>query len=269
MKGLKMFRAAFVTQFDAAEVPEPTQRSFDDVSCPAQATAVLAFRIAVGRQKRPDVAFQNLLDDRRTAVGRVSLKDLGFASWSPSSASHGRQLVEQCHGALAIRLICRSGGHDQRHALGIGNYMPFAAFFRPIRSAGAGVAPPKTARIEALSITARDNRIDPRFPKQRSNRRWTWGHTLAWVQSRSRRQQVTPLPQPISKGNMFQVTPLLRMKMMPVRQARFDTWGRPPFGEAARLGKSGSTSFHNLSGTNAVIDSPPCSSRRPNTNNPF
>ena len=268
MKGLKMFGAAFVTQFDSAEVPEPAQGSFDDVACFAQAAAMQGLGIPVRRQQGADATLKDCVDVCRAAIGGVALKRVGFASGSSSSAIDRRQTVEQCHGLLAVGLIRRSGRDDQRHALGIGNDVPFAALFRAIGRIGAGVAPPKTARIEALSITARDKQSAPFFPSSRSNRRWTSGHTPAFVQSRNRRQQVTPLPQPSSPGSMFQVTPLLRTKTMPVKQARSETCGRPPCGETTRFGNRGSTSVHNSSGTNAGIDSPPCNQRRRNTKHP-
>jgi hypothetical protein len=145
--------------------------------------------------------------------------------------------------------------------------MPLTASFGAIGGIGSGVAPPKTARTEALSMTARESRSEPRLPKRRSSRRCNSGHTPAWVHSCSRRQQVTPLPQPISWGSMFQGSPLLRMNRIPVKQARFDTGGRPPFGEAVCRGRSGSISFHSPCGNNADISSPPCATRRRNTSN--
>src|SRR5262249_47252569 len=154
---------------------------------------------------------------------------------------NGRQLIEQLHGALTVRLIGRADRNGQGHASRIRDYVPFTTVFRAIRGLGACVAPPQTARSGALSISVRERLSEPRFPRRRNNRRWTSGQMLACVQSRSRRQHVTPLPQPISKGSMFQVRPLLRTKMIPAKQARSDTGGRPPLTDAVRFGKSGST----------------------------
>jgi hypothetical protein len=248
-----MFGRPFVTQFESAEVSEPTECSFDDVAGSAEAAAVLALRIAVGRQLWPDAALHDLPDDGRTAVGRVPLKDLRFTARSSASACHSRQLVQHGNRAFSIRLIGRASLDDQRHTLGVGDYMPFATFFRAIGGIGAGMVPPKTARIEALSMTARESRIAPRFPKRRNSRRCSWGQTLSCVHSCNRRQHVTPLPQPISKGSRFQDKPLLRTKMIPARQARFETGGRPPLGDGLCWGSNGSTSLHSLFETNAAI----------------
>jgi hypothetical protein len=80
--------------------------------------------------------------------------------------------------------------------------------------------------------------------------------TPASFQSRSRRQQVMPLPQPISCGSISQGMPLLRTKSMPVRAARSGTGGRPPFGLRRRFGSSGAIRAHNLSPTNAAATPP-------------
>jgi hypothetical protein len=69
-------------------------------------------------------------------------------------------------------------------------------------------------------------------------------------QCRSRRQQVTPEPQPISSGSRFQAMPLCSTNTMPVSAARSPTGGRPRFpGRYLRPGKSGSIVSHSSSGT--------------------
>jgi len=253
VEGLQMIGSSFVTEFQTAEVSEPTERSFDDISGLSQTAAVRAFGATIGSQLRLDSPLTNLSDDRGRTIGRVSLKDLGFAARSPSSASDRWNLVEQRNGALPIGLVGRANFDHQGYASSIGNYVPFAALFRSVCRVGAGVVPPKTARIEALSMTARESRMAPRFPRRRKSRRCSSGQTLCWVQSFNRRQQVTPLPQPISAGSMFHGIPLLRMKIMPVKHSRSGTGGRPPCGEGSCFGNSGSISFHNLFGSNAAI----------------
>jgi hypothetical protein len=80
--------------------------------------------------------------------------------------------------------------------------------------------------------------------------------TPASFQSRSRRQHVMPLPQPISWGSISQGMPLLKTKRMPVRAARSGTGGRPPFGLRRRFGSSGAIRAHNLLPTNAAATPP-------------
>jgi len=77
-------------------------------------------------------------------------------------------------------------------------------------------------------------------------------HTPACCQSLSRRQQVMPLPQPISWGKSSQPMPLLRTNKMPVKAARSGTGGRPRFPGWARCGgKRGSTIAQSSSETSA------------------
>jgi len=258
MKGLKVLCRSFVTQFQSSEISEPAQRSFHDVAGLAQAAAMITLGPTVRSEERLDASLPHLLDDRRRAVSPISLETRWFAAWASAPASHGRDFVQQREGPLLIRLIGGTCFDRQRHSARVGDHVPFTAFLGAIRGIGSGMAPPKTARTEALSMTARESRIEPRLPKRRNSRRCNSGHTPAWVHSCSRRQQVTPLPQPNSWGSMFHGRPLLRMKRIPVKQARFDTGGRPPFGEAVRRGKSGSISFHSPCGNNADISSPPC-----------
>lgn len=258
MKGLKVLCRSFVTQFQTPEISKPAQRSFHDVAGLAQAAAMLTLGPTVRSEERFDASLPHLLDDRRCAVSPVSLESRWFAAWTSAPASHGRNFVQQREGPLLIWLIGGTRFDHQRHSARVGDHMPFTAFFGAIRGIGSGMAPPKTARTEALSMIARESRIEPRLPKRRNSRRCNSGHTSAWVHSWSRRQQVTPLPQPNSLGSMFQGSPLLRMNRIPVKQARFDTGGRPPFGEAVCCGKSGSISFHSPRGNIVDISSPPC-----------
>jgi hypothetical protein len=46
--------------------------------------------------------------------------------------------------------------------------------------------------------------------------------------------------------------PLRRTKTMPVRHARSETRGRPPFGRGGGIGKNGWTGSHNASGSSVA-----------------
>src|SRR5215210_2665982 len=72
------------------------------------------------------------------------------------------------------------------------------------------------------------------------------------LQAFKRRQQVTPLPQPISWGSISQGMALFSTKMMPVRVARSSKRGLPPSGLGGSSGKSGSTISQSSSVTNSL-----------------
>jgi hypothetical protein len=76
--------------------------------------------------------------------------------------------------------------------------------------------------------------------------------TPACCQSRSRRQQVIPHPQPNSCGNIVQGMPLRKTNKIPVSTSRLPTGGRPPFDDVAVGGNKGSTRFHNPSDTSGL-----------------
>ena len=142
---------------------------------------MLALAAAIRREKRSDATPHHLLDQPADPIGSIPLQDLGFTSWPSAPPSHGGNLIEQSEGALGIGLIGRSRLDCQRHSSRIGDYVPFAASFRAVGGIGAGMSPPKTARTDALSTTARESRSEPRFPNRRSSRRCNSGQTSAWV----------------------------------------------------------------------------------------
>ncbi len=93
-----------------------------------------------------------------------------------------------------------SGGELRREgdALPLDQDMVLRAQLAPIGGVGPGRRPPFFARTLRLSWLARDQSSRPAWPS-RSNNAWcSRCHTTARCQSRSRRQQVTPLQQPIS-----------------------------------------------------------------------
>lgn len=147
---------------------------------------------------------------------------------------------------------------NQRDTLCVGYDMSFAARLGSICGVRTRVGPPKTARTEALSTTARDQSIPPSRPSELRSLRCNSDHTPAFVQSRRRRQQVTPSPQPNSGGSKFHAMPLRNTKTMPAKHARSGTRGRPPFGLAAGGPNSGATSAQSSSLTNEenAISSP-------------
>jgi hypothetical protein len=153
----------------------------------------------------------------------------------------------------------RSSERDhQRDALRVGEDVVLAAGARPIRRVGPGLGPPFTARMLELSITARDQSISPARCSSSSNTRWSFFHAPASCQSRSRRQQVTPDPQPISRGRYSHGIPVWSTKMIPVSAARSGTRGRPVCC-GSRRGKCGSISSHSASSTSTfAIVGPPC-----------
>jgi hypothetical protein len=149
--------------------------------------------------------------------------------------------------------------HREGYSFGFDHNMAFRARFALI----CGVAPDSRgfrvplftplARTVSESRLALDQSILSASPRRLRSARCSLRHTPTCCQSRNLRQQVTPLPQPISWGSISQGRPLRRTKMMPARAARSGTRGRPPFGLGSPFGRSGSITSHRSSVTNGLL----------------
>jgi hypothetical protein len=236
----------FVAQFETALVSKPTHGALHHVARTPQAAAVGMLHFC---QKRLHSAFYGAGDVMGGTVSRVTVKSFRSGARSASRALNLGDRIEQPQGRNAVGYVRGTCLHHQGDAVGVGNHMLFAAFFPAIRGIRACVVPPKTARTDWLSITARERSSSPDFPRALSRRWCTLSQTPSLVQSRNRRQHVTPLPLPNSSGNMRQGAPVRRMNTIPVSAARFAMAGLPPFGFGAGTGNSGSTSCQSESGT--------------------
>jgi hypothetical protein len=81
----------------------------------------------------------------------------------------------------------------------------------------------------------------------------------ARVQSRRRRQHVTPLTPKTSVGSSVYAIPLRSMNISARRHNRSSAGGRPPLGRGPRGGSNGLNSSQSSSGSSSTaIASPPC-----------
>jgi hypothetical protein len=117
---------------------------------------------------------------------------------------------------------------------------------QPVRP---GLLTPLFARTLKLSTLARDQAMLAASPSQFRSVSCRRCQTPASCQSRRRRQQVEPLPQPSSLGNNRQGQPVRRTKTMPSRAARSGIRGRPPLSFAGSSGSKGSIASHRSVGT--------------------
>lgn len=117
----------------------------------------------------------------------------------------------------------------ERGAVGVGDDVVFGTGSCAIGGVWPSFWPAPTARIDDESTAARENSIWSAARSLVSSNSCKRSHTPAACQSRSRRQHVTPEPQPISAGRSRQCSPVLRTNWMPVSAARFETGRRPGF----------------------------------------
>lgn len=240
-----MLAESFVAVLDPSVVAEPGQRTFDD---PSEFSEAASVRLSRARQQRKDSALQSSGDVLGSPVGSVALKALR-SSTGPSSGSLNMNGIEHLQRRLRIVTVGRRGLDDQRDPVRVGYDVALAALFSSVRRVGPGVGPPKTARTEALSTMARERSIAPSLPKVLTRIWCTFGHTPAAVQSRNRRQQVTPSPHPNSGGRRFHGIPDFSTKMIPAKQAWSGTRGRPPSGFGFSGGSNGWIADQSSGGT--------------------
>ena len=237
-----------VADAESAELMEPTQRPFDHPACFAQTAAMGLADLG-----------QHIFDAKAlkeeavglTAIGAVALNRIGTPPRAPHLSPHPVDGSQHGNELGAVVDVGSSQGEGERDALGIGEKVMLAARFAAVGRVRPRLGPPKTARTELESATARDQSIRSAAWSRARSSWWRRSHTPSFCQSRSRRQQVMPQPQPISKGKSLQPIPLLSTKRMPVSAARLEIGLRPGYRSRRGFsGKSGSIIFHNVSSTN-------------------
>ena len=185
-------------------------------------------------------------------ISPVSLQFIRPSSWPPPFAFHRRYRLHQGKGLGDIVGIGSSHHSGKRDSFCISDHMVFASCLGPIGGVRSCQVPPKTALSEALSTTARLQSMRSACRNRSRSNRCKRSHTPPWSQSLSRRQQVIPLPQPISCGRYSHGTPVLRTKRMPVNACRSGILGRPPLGFGGSGGNSGSICSHSSSETKTL-----------------
>ncbi len=161
-------------------------------------------------------------------IGLVGVQLAGALAGTPTLASDAWDSVEQGFERHAVVDIGAGQQEGERNPATVGEEVTLAAGAPSVRRVGAGRRTPLLAAMEALSMQARLQSIRPASRNRRSNSRCRRSHTPATCQSRSRRQQVTPEPQFISRGSISHGMPVRRTNRMPVRAARAGTGGASP-----------------------------------------
>lgn len=179
-------------------------------------------------------------------VGMQLFRPLSGASPAASQRRNGIDHLFEHH---AVVPVGSSQFDSQRDALAVDDEVPFAARLTAIGWVRSHFGAPFLAGWLAESSEALDQSILSAWWRRSSKRWWSFSQTPASCQSRRRRQQVIPEPQPISGGSISQGMPERSTKMIPVRAARSDRRGLPPFGLGGSGGKRGAISSHKSSGS--------------------
>ncbi len=242
--------ATFIANREASKLIQPRESSLHDPPMPAQRGAGVD---AFARDPNSNAAITHRLAAARDVVGLVGMQ----RGRSPSSLTRGlfdrRHGVEERFEGDGIVPVGASQTTGERRAPPVDHKVVLRARFAAIRGVGPSLAAPLFAGMLALSRHARLQSIWSAAPSRSSRAWWRRSHTPAACQSRRRRQQVIPDPQPSSCGSISQGMPLRSTKTMPVKQARSASRGRPPLGLGDSGGKSGSIISQSSSETNGLL----------------
>jgi hypothetical protein len=241
---------SFVAHGQAPHAVEPGQGALDH---PAVAAQPLARIDPFAGDADADVALRQRAAAAGDVVRLVGVQLARSLAPSPVGLLDGRDGVEQRLQDDAVVAVRSGQEAGQRDPAALAHNVALRARFAAVRRVGADGVAPLLAGTLAESSEARLQSIWSAVPRRSSSSRWRRSHTPAACQSRKRRQQVTPLPQPISCGSISQGMPDLRTKTMPVRAARSEIRGRPPLGLGGSGGSNGSTSAHNSSLTSGFM----------------
>ena len=240
---------AFITNSQSAKLMQPGKRSLDHPAENSQPAAV--FRSALC-QKRIYTQLTQCISMGLAVVSSVTQNTIRSFPRTTYLARNRRNRLNQRQKLSYVMAVGSGDFHCERDTICVGDKVMFRPQFPSIRCIRACFCPPKTARTEAESTTAREKSILSFSRRWFSRMRCILSQIPAFCQSCRRRQQVIPLPQPISFGRYCQGMPVLSTKMIPVKVLRLSIGGLPPFGRGGCLGRIGSMSFHNWSFTSGL-----------------
>ena len=237
--------AVFIPLPETFELVKPRQASFNHPASFTQSAAVLA---VASCQQWDNTQFPQDLSQRFTVVSTVTLKCVRAFLRTTRLTTYWWNGIYQRQCLSNVMPIGTGEFMGQRNTVCISNQVVFRTRFTPVCWVRASLVPPKTARIEDESTIALEKSIWPTLRSWARRILCILSQTPAFCQSRSLRQQVIPLPQPISCGKYSQPMPVLSTNKIGVKVARSETALRPGYRNLRlRFGIIGSISNHNCS----------------------
>jgi hypothetical protein len=239
-------RTSLISHCETTETVKPGERPFDNPAGPTKAAPVR--RPALGKLAG-DAALRQLISMRLRIVPAIALNQPGLADGPADAAADRRHGVHQRQQLSDVVSIRRRQRRAERNPLGVSENMMLRPGLAAIGGVRSSFFPPRSARSEALSTTARVKSSRPRRRSSASRAACSRFQTPRRCQYTSRRQHVTPDPQPISRGSIFHGIPLRSTNKMPVSTARSGIGFRPAWRRFRdrRFGRMGSIRSHNSS----------------------
>ena len=239
--------SALITDFQTTIAVQPGKGSFD---YPTMFTKpFLTFYSAPGNSWSDPACSQGLAI-MPTIVPFVGVQFLRTLSRATTLLMNSRDGIHHSFQHGRFMHIGSRVSYNEWDSSSFDHNMALRARFAAICWVRAGRFAPPGAGTMPASRLARDQ-SNCSAPASFSNSVWcSRSQTPAACQSRNRRQQVIPLPQPISAGSVSQGMPVCRTNKTPAKTARLETRGLPPFGFLGSGGSRGSILCHSSSLTN-------------------
>lgn len=149
-------RSLLVPHPQTPKLTEPGEGSFYYPPPSAQSTAV--FGVSLG-EPRPDPTNSQALPDCLRVITTVADHAIRAMAWPSSFSLKERNGINKCERLLRIVTIGPGELNGQWNSVPVADQMTLAAELSPIGGIWTGEMPPKTARTEQLSTTARDQSI--------------------------------------------------------------------------------------------------------------
>ncbi|SDM63778.1 hypothetical protein SAMN05216259_1017 [Actinacidiphila guanduensis] len=211
-------------------------------------------RLDATRPQRPSVLVE--------VVAAVAIQVPRLATRPSSQPPDRRDRVEQRQQLGDVVSVAAGERDGERGSVPVDYQVVFGARTGTVDRRGADVIPPLRARTcePSTAQCSRSSRSAWRSSVSRTACRR--GQTPASVQSRKRRQAVTPEQPTISAGTSRQATPVRSTYITPVRAARSGARSRPGWRRrSGEGGRSGATRSHRSSGTRSARTRTPCRPR--------
>ena len=253
---------SLVADSKTMEIMEPSMSTFDYPSIFSKATAMLS---AALRKNGFDTPIAQFLSVYFGVVSAIGIDDLRLLQRASADTTDGWNRINERQQLCDVMAISTGQDDRERHPICIGSDMVLGARSPTIYGVRPSFWPAPMARTEDESRITREKSIWPAVRNSASSSSCNRSHTPASCQSRKRRQQVTPEPQPISAGRSRQRIPVRNTNKMPLNAARSGTGLRPGYFSRRGFGcgSKGSIRFHNSSSMIGLSIPLTSSSRRP------
>lgn len=197
--------AYLVADPESLELVEPGERPLYD---PTRLSQPGAMGGAFASELRCDAAGPQKSAVLVVVVAAVGEQTAWPVTWPTAQPADAGYRVQQGHQLSDVVTIPAGQRDGQRSAMPVDDQVVLAAGPGPVDRRRSGVSPPFSARTCEPSIEASSMSSRPAARNSPSSTSCSCGQTPASVQSRRRRQAVTPLHPTCSAGTSRQLTPL-------------------------------------------------------------